>query len=92
MNRAFRIQKYIQEFFADDDAPSSISPEDTIIKNQTAGGIVPLCPTCGRDLIPGLDSPHMIQCPLCMTDVNLANGNYPYRTKTPNATRGHYGN
>lgn len=91
MNRAQRIQYIMQEFFADDEAPSTISREDTIIKNQMPGGIVPLCPTCGRDLIPGFMSPSMIQCPKCMTDVDLAYGKYPYRTHAPNMSRGSYG-
>jgi hypothetical protein len=91
MNRAQRIQSAMREFFADEEAPSTISPEDTIIKNQTPGGIVPLCPTCGRDLLPGLSGAALVQCPLCMTDVNIANGNFPYRTKAPNMSRGAYG-
>lgn len=91
MNRAQHITQTLREFFSDDEAPSTIAPEDTILHNQTAGGIVPLCPTCGIDLIPGVSNPSMIQCPCCMTDVNLAAGKYPYRTKTPNRTRGAYG-
>ena len=91
ITRAQRIQQRIGEFFADDEAPDSIAPEDTIIKNQTKGGIVPQCPTCGIDLIPGFMTPAMIQCPACMIDVDLAKGNYPYRTKSGNATRGVYG-
>lgn len=98
MNRAQRLQQYIQEFFADDmddmrssSSCSAITPDDTIIKNTTPGGIVPLCPTCGKDLIPGFQNAHMIQCPQCMTDVDLASGKYPYRAHVPNRSRGQYG-
>ena len=91
MNRAQRIRAMLGEFFADDENPDSIAPEDTIIHNQTTGGIVPQCPTCGMDLIPGFMSPAMVQCPNCMNTIDLAKGNFPYRTKAPNMSRGQYG-
>lgn len=93
MTRSERIKYWIAEFFADDDNddPNAITPEDTIIHNQTMDGIVPQCPTCGRDVIPGVMSPSLVQCPGCMTDIDLANGKYPYRTHAPNMSRGRYG-
>ena len=113
MNRAQRIQYYIQEFFADDiddmgssssscSTPSTsrlssspaITSQDTVLNTVSKpfpDGIIPLCPTCGKDLIPGFPNPHMIQCPQCMTDVDLAYGKYPYRAHVPNRTRGQYG-
>ncbi len=95
MTRAQRIKGLMDEFFADDEAPDAIAPEDTIIHNVSKpfpNGIVPQCPTCGIDVIPGFLSPSQVQCPGCMTDINLAKGNYPYRTHAPNMSRGKYGN
>lgn len=90
MTRAQRIKQAMQEFFADDEAPSTISREDTILKNVGTGGLFPTCPTCSRVLIPGFMNPSMVQCPACQTDVYLAKGEYNYTTKAPNMSRGSY--
>ena len=94
ITRAQRIRQQIGEFFADDEAPDSIAPEDTILHNlgkPFPDGRIPLCPTCGRDVIPGFMTPQMVQCPGCFTDIDLANGKYAYRTKSGNMSRGQYG-
>ena len=71
---------------AEFNAEVRVRPEDTLIKNQTMpDGIVPQCPTCGRDVIPGVLTPSIVQCPGCMTDIDLANGMYKYRTLSGNA-------
>ncbi len=90
ITRSQRIKGLIDEFFADDEAPDTITPDDTIIQNQKRGGMFPVCPTCSKVLIPGFTNPSLIQCPHCQTDINLATGNVQYTSQPSQRTRGHY--
>ena len=100
LNRSQYIKAMIGEFFADDEGPSTITKDDTIIQRQQQyhslsdpfpDNRIIMCPTCGKDLIPGFSNPHMLQCSKCFTDVDLAYGKYPYRTHAPSMSRGQYG-
>ena len=86
MNRAQYLIERLDTIAEEYDHYKAITPDDTIIQNQTKhlDGVVPQCPTCGRDLIPGFVYPSQIQCPKCQTDVSLAKGEFPYRTLSGN--------
>jgi len=88
MNRAQRITQQLGEFFADDEQPSTITPDDTVITTVTSKGWT--CPTCGRSLNTGVMNPSFIMCPGCNHEVDTATGRVTYRTRTPNRTRGFY--
>ncbi len=91
ITRSQRIKHLIDEFFADDESPDTLTPDDTIIHNQRQGGIIPQCPTCGMRLIPGFKDASLIQCPGCMTSVDLAKGAFPYTSQVSQRSRGRYG-
>ena len=90
ISRARHIRdRIIGEFFADDN--DSNSPQYHSLTDPFPDARVVLCPTCGRDIIPGFVNPGLVQCPGCQTDIDLAKGKYQYRTRVPNRTRGNYG-
>lgn len=85
MSRAGQILERLDAIKEDEyNAEVHVKNDDTIIKNQSVNGRVPLCPTCGHDIIPGHLSPSQVQCPKCFTDVSLADGSYKYRTLSGN--------
>lgn len=80
-----KLDKIAENDYHEPNVEVHVKNSDTIIKNQTLpDGRVPLCPTCGRDVIPGHLTPAQVQCPKCMTDINLADGMYKYRTLSGN--------
>lgn len=87
MSRAGQILERLERIAEDDDCNAEVyvKPEDTIIRNQSLpDGIVPQCSTCGRDVVPGFLTPSLVQCPKCMDNIDLARGNYKYRTLSGN--------
>ena len=70
MTRAKHICEKMDRMLEDHDA---MSPEDTIIQNQKYpdGGWPKPCPTCSKEITPGFMSPSLMQCPSCMTNIDI---------------------